>query len=157
MFLSVFVFFPSTRFCLIFFLKTPSAEKSVWETVLSSVVIVCVVFCLSLCSQTDTTVYRSVVAHPAALCELDSIKIKNTGARLYRQGDVHVKSVCVSEVPRFRYVSKKHSKSNKHPQIGEPKNIRLWRNQSKKRTQTCSVLCGFSTLICLEQGFSRFL
>ncbi|XP_020568956.1 phospholipase A1 member A isoform X1 [Oryzias latipes] len=57
---------------------------------------------LQLRLQTDTTVYRSVVAHPAALCELDSIKIKNTGVRLYRQGDVHVKSVCVSEVPRFR-------------------------------------------------------
>ncbi|XP_036065574.1 phospholipase A1 member A isoform X1 [Oryzias melastigma] len=58
---------------------------------------------LQLRLQTDTTVYRSVVAHPAALCEMDSIEMRNTGARLYRQGDIHVKSVCVSEVPCVRY------------------------------------------------------
>ncbi|XP_043987656.1 phospholipase A1 member A isoform X1 [Gambusia affinis] len=48
----------------------------------------------------ETTVYRRVLAHPVALCQIDSIRLKNTGARLYRQGDVHVKSVCVSELPR---------------------------------------------------------
>ncbi|KAK5608872.1 Phospholipase A1 member A [Crenichthys baileyi] len=52
--------------------------------------------------QTDTTVYRRVLAHPAALCEIDSIRLKNIGARLYRQGEIHVKSVCVSELPFFR-------------------------------------------------------
>ncbi|MED6282930.1 Phospholipase A1 member A [Characodon lateralis] len=52
--------------------------------------------------QTDTTVYRRVLAHPAALCEIDSIRLKNIGARLYRQGEIHVKSVCVSEIPFFR-------------------------------------------------------
>uniref|UniRef100_A0A3Q1IBM1 Phospholipase A1 member A n=1 Tax=Anabas testudineus TaxID=64144 RepID=A0A3Q1IBM1_ANATE len=49
--------------------------------------------------QTSTTVYRTVLAHPVALCEIDSIKLKNTGARFYRQGDVHVKSVCLTEFP----------------------------------------------------------
>ncbi|XP_031168487.1 phospholipase A1 member A isoform X2 [Sander lucioperca] len=49
--------------------------------------------------QTDTTVYRKVLSHPATLCEIDSIELKNTGARFYRQGDIHVKSVCLSEFP----------------------------------------------------------
>ncbi|XP_075967460.1 phospholipase A1 member A isoform X1 [Anarhichas minor] len=49
--------------------------------------------------QTDTTVYRTVLSHPVALCEIDSIKLKNTGARFYRQSEIHVKSVCLSEFP----------------------------------------------------------
>ncbi|XP_053184553.1 phospholipase A1 member A isoform X2 [Scomber japonicus] len=52
--------------------------------------------------QTDTTVYRTVVSHPAALCEIHSIQLKNIGARFYRQGEVHVKSVCLSEIPFLR-------------------------------------------------------
>ncbi|XP_010732332.3 phospholipase A1 member A isoform X1 [Larimichthys crocea] len=52
--------------------------------------------------QTATTVYRMVLAHPVALCEIDSIQLKNTGARFYRQGDIHVKSVCLSEFPSLR-------------------------------------------------------
>ncbi|XP_070771289.1 phospholipase A1 member A [Enoplosus armatus] len=52
--------------------------------------------------QTDTTVYRMMLAHPVALCEIHSIELKNTGARFYRQGDIHFKSVCVSEVPSLR-------------------------------------------------------
>lgn len=52
--------------------------------------------------QRDSTVYRKVLAHPVALCEIDSITLKNTGARFYRQGEVHVKSVCVSEFPSIR-------------------------------------------------------
>ncbi|XP_070832374.1 phospholipase A1 member A isoform X2 [Chaetodon trifascialis] len=52
--------------------------------------------------QTDTTVYRMVLAHPVALCEIHSIELKNTGSRFYRQGDIHVKSVCVSEFPSLR-------------------------------------------------------
>ncbi|XP_041806483.1 phospholipase A1 member A [Chelmon rostratus] len=52
--------------------------------------------------QTDMTVYRTVLAHPVALCEIHSIELKNTGSRFYRQGDVHVKSVCVSEFPSLR-------------------------------------------------------
>ncbi|XP_054887390.1 phospholipase A1 member A isoform X2 [Poeciliopsis prolifica] len=51
----------------------------------------------------EATVYRRVLAHPVALCLIDSIRLKNTGARLYRQGDVHVKSVCVSELPLHRH------------------------------------------------------
>lgn len=61
---------------------------------------VCMCVCLS---QTDMTVYRTVLAHPVALCEIHSIELKNTGSRFYRQGDVHVKSVCVSEFPSLRY------------------------------------------------------
>ncbi|GAA6219106.1 phospholipase A1 member A isoform X1 [Lates japonicus] len=52
--------------------------------------------------QTSTTVYRTVLAHPVALCEIGSIELKNTGARFYRQGDIHVKSVCLTEFPSLR-------------------------------------------------------
>ncbi|XP_077946994.1 phospholipase A1 member A [Gasterosteus aculeatus] len=52
--------------------------------------------------QTDTTVYRAVLSHPLALCEIDSIQLKNTGARFYRQSEIHVKSVCLSEFPALR-------------------------------------------------------
>ncbi|XP_044072066.1 phospholipase A1 member A isoform X2 [Siniperca chuatsi] len=52
--------------------------------------------------QTATTVYRTMLAHPVALCEIDSIELKNTGARFYRQGDIHIKSVCLSDVPSLR-------------------------------------------------------
>ncbi|XP_035994831.1 phospholipase A1 member A [Fundulus heteroclitus] len=53
--------------------------------------------------QTATTVYQRVLAHPAALCQIDTIRLKNTGARLYRQGDLHIKSVCISELPLLRH------------------------------------------------------
>uniref|UniRef100_A0A8C5I5Q0 Phospholipase A1 member A n=1 Tax=Gouania willdenowi TaxID=441366 RepID=A0A8C5I5Q0_GOUWI len=52
--------------------------------------------------QTDSTVYRTVVAHPIALCQINTIIIKNTGARFYRQSEIHVRSVCVSEFPSAR-------------------------------------------------------
>nr|XP_046259177.1 phospholipase A1 member A isoform X2 [Scatophagus argus] len=52
--------------------------------------------------QTATTVYRTVLTHPVALCEIETIELRNTGARFYRQGDVHVKSVCLSEFPSLR-------------------------------------------------------
>ncbi|KAK9537228.1 hypothetical protein VZT92_004863 [Zoarces viviparus] len=52
--------------------------------------------------RTDTTVYRTVLSHPVALCEIDTIKLKNTGARFYRQSEVHVRSVCLSEFPSLR-------------------------------------------------------
>ncbi|XP_047193403.1 phospholipase A1 member A isoform X4 [Scophthalmus maximus] len=52
--------------------------------------------------QTSTTVHRTVLAHPVALCEIHSIALRNTGARFYRQGDVHFKSVCLSEFPALR-------------------------------------------------------
>ncbi|XP_013883322.1 phospholipase A1 member A [Austrofundulus limnaeus] len=51
----------------------------------------------------DTTEYKMVLAHPAAMCEIETIRLKNTGARLYRQGEVHVKSVCISELPFVRH------------------------------------------------------
>ncbi|KAI3356043.1 hypothetical protein L3Q82_017316, partial [Scortum barcoo] len=37
-----------------------------------------------------------------ALCEIHSIELRNTGARFYRQAEVHVKSVCISEFPSLR-------------------------------------------------------
>ncbi|XP_041739237.1 phospholipase A1 member A isoform X6 [Coregonus clupeaformis] len=49
--------------------------------------------------ETDGTVYRRVIAHPVPLCKIDSIQLKNTGARFYRQGDIHFMSVCISEFP----------------------------------------------------------
>ncbi|XP_023864652.1 phospholipase A1 member A isoform X1 [Salvelinus sp. IW2-2015] len=49
--------------------------------------------------QTDGTMYRRVIAHPVPLCKIDSIQLKNTGAHFYRQGDIHVVSVCISEFP----------------------------------------------------------
>ncbi|XP_034549994.1 phospholipase A1 member A isoform X2 [Notolabrus celidotus] len=52
--------------------------------------------------QTDTTVYRTVLTHPLPLCEIQTIELKNTGSRFYRQGDIHVKSVCVSQIPSNR-------------------------------------------------------
>ncbi|XP_020487689.2 phospholipase A1 member A isoform X2 [Labrus bergylta] len=52
-------------------------------------------------SRTDTTMYRTVLTHPLPLCEIQTIELKNTGA-FYRQGDIHVKSVCVSEFPSNR-------------------------------------------------------
>ncbi|XP_076027817.1 phospholipase A1 member A isoform X2 [Genypterus blacodes] len=52
--------------------------------------------------QTAVTAYKAVLAHPTALCEIHSIQLRNTGARFYRQGDVHVKSVCVAQFPTLR-------------------------------------------------------
>lgn len=52
--------------------------------------------------QRDVTAFRTVVAHPVALCSIHSIQLKNTGARFYRQGDVHLKSVCLSQIPSLR-------------------------------------------------------
>ncbi|XP_068428579.1 phospholipase A1 member A isoform X2 [Clinocottus analis] len=52
--------------------------------------------------HTDTTLYRAVLPHPRPLCEISSIRLQNTGARFYRQAEIHVKSVCVSEVPPLR-------------------------------------------------------
>ncbi|XP_056293851.1 phospholipase A1 member A [Pseudoliparis swirei] len=52
--------------------------------------------------HTGLTGYLAVLAHPDPLCEIASIRLKNTGARFYRQADVHVKSVCLSEIPPLR-------------------------------------------------------
>ncbi|XP_037095296.1 phospholipase A1 member A isoform X1 [Syngnathus acus] len=48
--------------------------------------------------QTDATMYRMMLAHPVALCEIHSITLKNTGARFYRQNDIHLKSICLSQI-----------------------------------------------------------
>lgn len=52
--------------------------------------------------HTGTTVYRKVMIHHVALCKINTISLKNTGA-FYRQGEIHVKSVCVSEFPSARH------------------------------------------------------
>ncbi|KAJ8409918.1 hypothetical protein AAFF_G00209590 [Aldrovandia affinis] len=49
--------------------------------------------------QTKESVYRRVMAPPVVLCEIESIQLKNTGALFYRQGDIHIISVCISEFP----------------------------------------------------------
>ncbi|KAJ8350932.1 hypothetical protein SKAU_G00260620 [Synaphobranchus kaupii] len=49
--------------------------------------------------QTKESVYRRVMSAPVPLCKLDSIQLKNTGALFYRQGDIHIQSVCISEFP----------------------------------------------------------
>ncbi|KAJ8013083.1 hypothetical protein DPEC_G00049610 [Dallia pectoralis] len=55
--------------------------------------------------HTDRNNYRRVIGHPVTLCEIDSIMLKNTGARFYRQGDIHFVSVCISEFPSVRPVA----------------------------------------------------
>lgn len=52
--------------------------------------------------QTSTTEYKMVLVHPVALCEINSIELKNTGFRFYRQSDVHFRSICVSEFASLR-------------------------------------------------------
>ncbi len=75
----------------------------VMTTLFTRCACVCVCVCVCVCcSQTGTTVYRMVLAHPLALCEIQTIELRNTGARFYRQGEIHVKSVCVSEFPSLR-------------------------------------------------------
>lgn len=45
------------------------------------------------------TEYRRVIPAPVPLCEINSIQLKNTGALFYRQGDIQIQSVCMSEFP----------------------------------------------------------
>eukprot|EP00066_Takifugu_rubripes_P001226 XP_003962285.2 PREDICTED: phospholipase A1 member A-like isoform X1 [Takifugu rubripes] len=52
--------------------------------------------------RTDTSLYRTVLAYPEALCQIGTIELRNTGSRFYRQGQVQVKSVCLSEFPSLR-------------------------------------------------------
>ncbi|KAG5283085.1 hypothetical protein AALO_G00038140 [Alosa alosa] len=49
--------------------------------------------------HTKENVYRRVFGHPEVLCRVDSIRLKSTGVRVFRQGDMHVVSVCISEFP----------------------------------------------------------
>ncbi|XP_061826856.2 phospholipase A1 member A isoform X1 [Nerophis lumbriciformis] len=48
--------------------------------------------------QKSASAYTTMMAHPVALCEIHSISMRNTGARLYQQGSVHIKWVCLSHV-----------------------------------------------------------
>ncbi|XP_077072483.1 phospholipase A1 member A isoform X4 [Siphateles boraxobius] len=57
---------------------------------------------LKLKLNTDETAYKNVAAHPERLCKIDSVQLKNTGARFYRQGDIHFEYICISEVPHTR-------------------------------------------------------
>uniref|UniRef100_A0A3P8VG97 Phospholipase A1 member A n=1 Tax=Cynoglossus semilaevis TaxID=244447 RepID=A0A3P8VG97_CYNSE len=52
--------------------------------------------------QTSTTTYKTVLAHPVPLCQIRTIGLTNTGNRFYRQADIHIKSVCVSDIPQLR-------------------------------------------------------
>uniref|UniRef100_A0A8C1TMM9 Phospholipase A1 member A n=1 Tax=Cyprinus carpio TaxID=7962 RepID=A0A8C1TMM9_CYPCA len=57
---------------------------------------------LKLKLNTDEMVYKKVTAHPEQLCKIDSVQVKNTGARFYRQGDIHFDYICISEIPQTR-------------------------------------------------------
>ncbi|XP_059895414.1 phospholipase A1 member A isoform X2 [Gadus macrocephalus] len=52
--------------------------------------------------DTESVVYRRVLVLPSPLCEVDSIQLKSTGLRFYRQGDIHVESVCITPIPAAR-------------------------------------------------------
>lgn len=64
--------------------------------------LVCEYVCTLFFRNTDETVYKKVAAHPERLCKIDSVQLKNTGARFYRQGDIHFEYICISEVPHTR-------------------------------------------------------
>ncbi|XP_027020377.1 phospholipase A1 member A isoform X2 [Tachysurus fulvidraco] len=50
----------------------------------------------------DKTIYKKVIGYPEPLCKIESIHLKNTGALLYRQGNIHFEYVCVSTMPKMR-------------------------------------------------------
>ncbi|XP_072542127.1 phospholipase A1 member A isoform X2 [Salminus brasiliensis] len=52
--------------------------------------------------QTDEMIHKKVIGHPECLCKIDSIQLKNTGARFYRQGNIHFEYICISEIPKMR-------------------------------------------------------
>ncbi|XP_061647472.1 phospholipase A1 member A isoform X5 [Phyllopteryx taeniolatus] len=80
--------------------------------------------------QTETTVYRTVLAHPVVLCEIQSITLKNTGARFYRQNDIHLKSVCLSQIA---------SPTHEEPLCVNNINIRRGSPWSHDFVQVCSL------------------
>ncbi|XP_051998996.1 phospholipase A1 member A isoform X2 [Xyrauchen texanus] len=51
---------------------------------------------------TDEIGYKKVTAHPEGLCKIESMQLKNSGARFYRQGDIHFEYICISEFPQNR-------------------------------------------------------
>ncbi|XP_026074173.1 phospholipase A1 member A-like isoform X2 [Carassius auratus] len=57
---------------------------------------------LKLKLNKDEMVYKMVTAHPAQLCKIDSVQVKNTGARFFRQGDIQFAYICISEIPQTR-------------------------------------------------------
>ncbi|XP_062861435.1 phospholipase A1 member A isoform X2 [Trichomycterus rosablanca] len=57
---------------------------------------------LTLRLQTDKTIYKKVVGHPERLCKIESIQLRNTGTRLYRQANIHVEHICISKIPKTR-------------------------------------------------------
>ncbi|KAG9271358.1 phospholipase A1 member A isoform X1 [Astyanax mexicanus] len=52
--------------------------------------------------QTDEMIYKAVIGHPECLCKIDSIQLKNIGARFYRQGNIHFEYICISEILNMR-------------------------------------------------------
>ncbi|XP_052422394.1 phospholipase A1 member A isoform X1 [Carassius gibelio] len=57
---------------------------------------------LKLKIHTDEMLHKKVAAHPEQLCKIDSVQLKNTGGRFYRQGDIHFEYICISEIPQTR-------------------------------------------------------
>ncbi|XP_017325469.1 phospholipase A1 member A isoform X1 [Ictalurus punctatus] len=56
--------------------------------------------------QTGKTIYKKVVGHPEHLCKIESIHLKNIGALLYRQGNVHFEYICISKIPKMSRLDK---------------------------------------------------
>uniref|UniRef100_A0A8C2FM74 Phospholipase A1 member A n=1 Tax=Cyprinus carpio TaxID=7962 RepID=A0A8C2FM74_CYPCA len=52
--------------------------------------------------ETELKLKLYVAAHPEQLCKIDSVQLKNTGRRFYRQGEIHFEYICISEVPQTR-------------------------------------------------------
>ncbi|XP_046695539.1 phospholipase A1 member A isoform X2 [Silurus meridionalis] len=52
--------------------------------------------------QTYKAIYKTVVGHPEHLCKIESIHLKNIGAFLYRQGNIHFEYICISKIPKTR-------------------------------------------------------
>ncbi|TRY89750.1 hypothetical protein DNTS_000002 [Danionella cerebrum] len=57
---------------------------------------------LRLKLNTEEIEYKRMTVHPVELCQIDTVQLKNTGARFYRQGEIHFEYICISGVPQTR-------------------------------------------------------
>ncbi|XP_076850470.1 phospholipase A1 member A isoform X2 [Brachyhypopomus gauderio] len=74
------------------------------------------------------TVYKALVGHPETLCKILSLEVKNTGARFYRQNNIHIEHFCISEIPDSRKM---------HPLCVENIDIRRSMTWSHDYVQVC--------------------
>ncbi|MBN3322787.1 PLA1A Phospholipase, partial [Atractosteus spatula] len=52
--------------------------------------------------RSNATSFKKVMAHPTALCQIDSIEMMNSGSWWYHQRVIHVEKLCMSELPYRR-------------------------------------------------------